>query len=187
MLSNWQMGPLHDVFSFPQGTCMYSLSIWYTNPFFPFTVSTDILLPTQSDTSFLIRRSVTWIGKTLMANTTYNTRWCVLNDRLACLPNDISSRPDSINVRHVKALGVNPLHSSFPREHKYILTFNVIPPHWNYTGSWNPSAIKTRTYLFYIINIMGADVLATQWGRASTTIIYSLCWTELIWFPYVKD
>ena len=30
---------------------------------------------------------------------------------------------------------------------------------------------KTITYLFYIVNIMGADVLATQGGRASGTMI----------------
>ena len=149
MLINWQMGPLHDVCSFPQGTCMYFLSILYTNPLFPFTVSTDILLPTQSNTSFLIRRSVTWIGKTLMANITYNTRWCVLNDRLACLGLAVSMYG---MLRH---WGLTLYIRFFPREHKHILTFYVIPPHWYYTGSWNPSAIKTRTYLFYIINIMG--------------------------------
>ena len=37
--------------------------------------------------------------------------------------------------------------------------------HWHETGSWNPYSIissKTRNYLFYIVSIMGADVLAMQ-------------------------
>ena len=37
--------------------------------------------------------------------------------------------------------------------------------------SWNPSSCKTRTYLFYIVNIMGADVLVTQGARTSATMI----------------
>ena len=40
-------------------------------------------------------------------------------------------------------------------------TFYVIPPHRHDTGYWHPSPSKTRTYLFYIVNIMGADVLVT--------------------------
>ena len=45
---------------------------------------------------------------------------------------------------------------NFQREEKHIFTFCVIPRHWHDTGSWNASSSKTRTYLFYIINIMGA-------------------------------
>ena len=57
----------------------------------------------------------------------------------------------------------NPLHAKlFGGEHNHIFThFCVISPHWYDTGSWNPSSNKTRTYLFYIVNIMAADVLAT--------------------------
>ena len=56
---------------------------------------------------------------------------------------------------------VNPLCAKFfQREHKHIFTFCVISPHWYHAGSWNPSSNKTRTYLFYIVNIMAADVLA---------------------------
>ena len=51
--------------------------------------------------------------------------------------------------------------------HKLVFTFYVIPPQWYDTGSWNPSSCKTRTYLVYIVNIMAADVLATQGARAS--------------------
>ena len=54
---------------------------------------------------------------------------------------------------------------------KHITTFHIIPPHWYDTGSWNPSSSKTRTYLFYIVNIMVADVLATKGVRTSTTMI----------------
>ena len=49
----------------------------------------------------------------------------------------------------------------FQREHKHIFTFCVISPHWYDADSWNPSSNTTRTYLFYIVNIMAADVLAT--------------------------
>ena len=39
---------------------------------------------------------------------------------------------------------------------------------------WNPSSSKARTYLFYIVNVMCADVLATQGATASATIIFTL-------------
>ena len=38
----------------------------------------------------------------------------------------------------------------------------------------NPSLSKTRTYIFYIVNIMGADVLALQGVRASLTMILTM-------------
>ena len=50
---------------------------------------------------------------------------------------------------------------NFRRKHK-IFTFHVIPSHWYDTGSWNYSSRKTGTYIFYIISIMAADILATQ-------------------------
>ena len=53
-------------------------------------------------------------------------------------------------------------------------TFCVIPPHWHGTCSWNPFSSKTRTYLFYIVNIMGADVLAIQGARASATMLFTM-------------
>ena len=49
-------------------------------------------------------------------------------------------------------------------EYKHIFTFYVITPHWYDTDTYhayNPSLIKTRTYIFYIVNFMAADVLAT--------------------------
>ena len=41
-------------------------------------------------------------------------------------------------------------------------------------SSWNPSSSKTRTYLFYIVNIMAADGLVTQGARAWTIIIFTM-------------
>ena len=56
---------------------------------------------------------------------------------------------------------LNPLRAKFFRGNiKHIFTFHVISPHWYDAGSLNPSSNKTRTYLFYIVNIMAADVLA---------------------------
>ena len=46
---------------------------------------------------------------------------------------------------------------NFSEEIKHIFIFHVIPPHRYDTGGWNPSPSRTRTYLFYIVNIMGAD------------------------------
>ena len=42
---------------------------------------------------------------------------------------------------------------NFSEGTKTYIYFYVIPPHWHDTGSWNPSSSKTRTYLFYIVNI----------------------------------
>ena len=57
---------------------------------------------------------------------------------------------------------INPLHAKYFRGNiKHIFTFHVIPPYWCDTGGWNPSSNKTRTYPFYIVNIMAAGVLAT--------------------------
>ena len=52
-----------------------------------------------------------------------------------------------------------------------VFTFHVMSPHWQVIGSLNPSSYKTRTYLFCIVNIMVADVLATQGDRTSATLI----------------
>ena len=49
----------------------------------------------------------------------------------------------------------------FQREHKHIFAFNDFPPHWFDTSTQNPSSSKRRTYTFYIVNIIAADVLAT--------------------------
>ena len=50
----------------------------------------------------------------------------------------------------------------------HISTFYVIPSHWHDRKSWNPSWSKTKTYQFYRINIVAADVLATQRAHKPT-------------------
>ena len=57
---------------------------------------------------------------------------------------------------------------------KNVFPIYIIPPRWHNTGSWNPSSCKTRTYLLYIVNIMGVDILASQAARASATMILAM-------------
>ena len=75
-----------------------------------------------------------------------------------------------INESHWR---IKPLRAKFFRGniHKHIFTFHVFHPHWYDTGGCNLFSSKTRTYLFYIVNIMAADVLATQGARASSTMV----------------
>ena len=42
------------------------------------------------------------------------------------------------------------------------------------TGSSNHSSSNRRTYLFYVVNTMGVDVLATQGAKASATMILTM-------------
>ena len=55
----------------------------------------------------------------------------------------------------------------------YCMQCTQILNHVN-TNSWNPSSSKTRTCLFYIVSIMGADVLATQGARTSATMMFTV-------------
>ena len=48
---------------------------------------------------------------------------------------------------------------------------HLIPPHWHAINSWNPFWYKTRTCLFYIVNIMVADAVAMQGARVSAAMI----------------
>ena len=76
---------------------------------------------------------------------------------------------------------IKPLLLNFSEGTKYIFMFYIIPPYWHNTCSSNPSSSKTRTHLFYIINIMGVDVLATQGTRPSATMIFTMLnWTNLV-------
>ena len=105
--------------------------------------------------------------------------WCLLMTQTeACHLVAIARTTILIPYHLVKSLqltgrsgNVNPLHAKFFRGNRNIFTFYVIPPNWYHTGSWNPSSTKTRAYLLYIVNIMAADVLATQGARASATMI----------------
>ena len=62
----------------------------------------------------------------------------------------------------------------FYRRHKNVSIIYIILPHWHDNRSWNPFSYKTRTCLFYIVNITGDDVLATQGARTSATMILTM-------------
>ena len=67
---------------------------------------------------------------------------------------------------------IYPLRTKFFRGNiNHIFTFYVIPSHWYDTVGGIPSSNKTRTYPFYIVNIMAAGVLATQGARTSAAMI----------------
>ena len=53
---------------------------------------------------------------------------------------------------------------------------------WYDTGNGNPSSCKTRTRLFYTVNIIGTDVQATQGAWASTTMSFNYIYG--IWWSY---
>ena len=53
----------------------------------------------------------------------------------------------------------------------YILCYSS---HWHGTGSLNPSSSKTRTDIFYRVNIRGADIQATQGASASATMTFTV-------------
>ena len=63
---------------------------------------------------------------------------------------------------------------NFQTEQKHTYAFYIIPPHWDGRGRWNQFLCNSRTHLFYIVNIMGADVLATQWARTVATMISTM-------------
>ena len=56
---------------------------------------------------------------------------------------------------------INPLRAKFFRGNIKIYLHYVISSHWYNAGNWDPPSNRTRTYLFYIVNIVAADVLAT--------------------------
>ena len=62
----------------------------------------------------------------------------------------------------------------FQWKHKHVFTFYVILPHWHAINSRNTSSCTTRSYRYYIINAIVADVLATQEARASAAMIFSM-------------
>ena len=66
---------------------------------------------------------------------------------------------------------INPLRAIFFRVNINMYLHFMSFLRTNKTGSWNSFSSKTRTCLYYIINIMAADVLATQGARASATMI----------------
>ena len=81
---------------------------------------------------------------------------------------NVWKRKSSVNIeiRNIHVC-IKLLHANFfQREQKHIFTL-YIPPHWHDTGSLTPPWSKTTTYLFYVVNIMGADVLAIGSRRLS--------------------
>ena len=73
-------------------------------------------------------------------------------------------------MRVMLELSLYVLNCSYKGNIKNMSTVYIIPPYWHGTGSWNPSSCKIRTYLICIINVKGADVLATQGARTSVNI-----------------
>ena len=70
---------------------------------------------------------------------------------------------------------INPLCAKFFRGNKSIYLHFVSFLLIDMTqGSWNPVSSKRSTYLFYKVNIMSVDVLATQGPRASATMIFTV-------------
>ena len=65
----------------------------------------------------------------------------------------------------VSAWIINPLGAKIFIGNKNVSTIYIIPPHWHDKGNLNPSSCKIGTYPFCTVNIMGADVLATQGTR----------------------
>ena len=68
----------------------------------------------------------------------------------------------------------------FHRKHKGLSSINIIPSHWHDKGGRSPFSCKTRTYLFYRVNIVASDVLATQGASATMILTNLLCWTGII-------
>ena len=58
-----------------------------------------------------------------------------------------------------------------------VSTIYIISPHRHDTCGWNAFSCKTKTYLFYIVNSMGADGLGR---RGHQQPWYWLCWPRII-------
>ena len=54
----------------------------------------------------------------------------------------------------------------------------IFPPHWHDTAGWNPSPCNAKAYPDFIVNIMPADVLATQGARTSAAMILLWCMVQ---------
>ena len=80
---------------------------------------------------------------------------------------------------------VNTYHDNFILWNIDIFTFPTIFQHWDGMGDWNPSSLKTRTYLSCKVNNMVADALATIGGRTSTAMVstawrhQAITWTNI--------
>ena len=83
--------------------------------------------------------------------------------------------PRKISIDLHRTLCFNPLYAKFffYRNIEMYLQF-ILFLLTDMTGSWNPSSCKIRTYLFCIVNVMDADVLATQGTRTSATMVLNM-------------
>ena len=78
-------------------------------------------------------------------------------------------------INHIKSPKVLTFYvTNCSEETKTYIQFYVIASHWHDTVTWNPPSSKTRTYLFYTVNIMGNDFLVTQGARASVTMTFTM-------------
>ena len=77
-------------------------------------------------------------------------------------------------LRRQPARWENGMSSIYQKIYKHVFIIYIIPPQWVNTDGWAPSPGKTRTYLLYILNIMAADVLATQGAMALATVISTM-------------
>ena len=92
-------------------------------------------------------------------------KWDTRDANVACYP--ISYPESSYDVSTLYVL-------FFQMKQKHKFEFYVISPYWHETGSWISTLRKIRRCLFYMVNIMGADVLATQGARVSATMISTM-------------
>ena len=95
----------------------------------------------------------------------WNEIWRNLSSKWFCGTSYVTADSDVLDC--FTDITFNPLCAIFSEGLKHILTFYVKAPHWHDKN-------KTITYLFYIVNIMGVDVLATQGARASATTIFTM-------------
>ena len=82
---------------------------------------------------------------------------------------------------------LTPLHVIFSEGTKTSIYILCHSPTLAWHSNWNYSSSKKITNLFYIVYIMGADVLATQGARASATMIWVRsrnCGCLVTWFCY---
>ena len=67
----------------------------------------------------------------------------------------------SFYLSHVHISGRNRLMTSVClTKHTLLFRTNIISAQWLDTDNWNPSPCKTKTYVFYIVNIIGARASA---------------------------
>ena len=127
------------------------------------TVPADVLAPNSARPSADTMKNLMWL---------FSGLWLLIWDLFSKTRPSFSKLPRELDS---SLCTFNPICANvFRWKEKHIFTFYVIPPHWYEKGSWNPSSSKTKTCIFYIVNIMSADVLTTQEARSSATMIFTM-------------